>query len=143
VASLLEATGLPGGAVERPGYCYLAAYHGARLVGVAGVQTYVDIAVLGTLGVINEMRHRGIGTALLAAARAAAHTRGASILYALAPLNTDEFFARYGFAAIPITEALPALIGTGIADRSRTTAETYAGCTAWLLDMSRDGIVTR
>ena len=110
---------------------------------MAGVETRVDIAVLGALAVIAEMRRRGIGAALLAAARGAAHTRGARGLYTLAPPDMGGFFARHGFAAVAMTEATTALAGTFVAEQRLTSPVANAQCTAWLLDISRDGIVVR
>jgi GNAT superfamily N-acetyltransferase len=142
VATLFEATGLPATGLERPGHCYLSACIGTRPVGVAGLETRIDIAVLGALVVLAESRRRGIGTALLVAARAAAHTRGARGLYALAPPEIGKFFARHGFAVVALAEATAALAGTLVTDRLRENSAN-AGCTAWLLDISRDGIVMR
>jgi len=142
IATLLEASGLPAPGLQRLGQCYFSACIGTRPVGVAGVETRIDIAVLGALVVLAELRRRGIGTALLAAARAAAHTRGARGLYALAPPEIGEFFASHGFAPVGLTEATAALAGTIVTDRLWTSSAN-AGCTAWLLDISRDGIVMR
>jgi GNAT superfamily N-acetyltransferase len=142
VATLFEAAGLPATGLERPGCCYLSACIGTRPVGVAGVETRIDIAVLGALVVLEELRRRGIGTALLAAARAAAHTRGARGLYALAPPEIGEFFASHGFAAVAVSEATAALAGTFVTN-PLPTSSANTGCTAWLLDISRDGIVMR
>lgn len=143
IAALLAAAGLPAAGLARPGHCYLTASVGARAVGVAGVETRIDLAVLSALAVIAEMRRHGLGTALLAAARTAAHTRGARALYALAPSATGEFFQRHGFAAIAMTSATAALAGTFVADHLPASSLAVAGCTAWLLDISRDGIVRR
>jgi len=143
VAAMLEAAELPAPGLDRSGNCFLIAYVGARPVGVAGVETRIDVAVLRSLAVIDEMRRRGIGTALVVAARAAAHTRGARSLYALTPRDGGEYFARHGFAAVAVPPALEALAGTFVADHLRANPAQVPGCTAWLLDISRDGIVIR
>ena len=143
VATILAATGIPAVGLERPGHCYLIANVGGRLVGVAAVETRIDVAVLGALAVVPAMRRCGIGAALLAAARRAAHTRGARELYAVAPPEAGVFFQRNGFAPVATTPAIAALAGTFVADQLRTSPLAITEWTAWLLDISRDGIVIR
>ena len=143
LTALLAAVGLPADGPEQANRCCLAARVGGRPVGVAAVETRLDVAVLGTLAVIAERRRQGIGTALLAGARSAAHTRGARNFYALAPPSVAEFLRRSGFAPAPMSEATTALRGTLIGDRLTVDPLNPASCQAWLLDISSDGIIHR
>lgn len=143
VAAMLEAAEIPAAGLDRPGSCFLIAYVGARPVGVAAVETRIDVAVLRALAVVAEMRQRGIGTALVTAARGAVHTRGARSLYALAPNDGGQYFKRRGFAAAVTSQAIEALEGTFVADHLRACPDQIHSCGAWLLDISRDGIVMR
>src|SRR5580692_3070009 len=99
--------------VDAPGGCYLTAHVGDRLAGVIGIEARVDAALIRSLMVAESDRRRGIGAALIAAARTAAHTRGARTLYAIAAdEETSEYFARFGFATTDIKDLLKALAGT-------------------------------
>jgi N-acetylglutamate synthase-like GNAT family acetyltransferase len=89
------------------------------------------------------MRGRGVGAALVAAARAAAHTRGAHRLYALAHDPADKYLARFGFAPVALSELLDALAGTFMADHVRTHPGELSGRRALCLDISRDGVIER
>jgi N-acetylglutamate synthase-like GNAT family acetyltransferase len=143
VAEMLEAAGLSTTGLYRPGNSFLIAYLGATPVGLAGVETRIDVAAIRALAVVAEMRRRGIGAALAAAARAAAHARGARTLYALAPDDGGQYFKRLGFKAAVLTDAIEALDGTFVADNLRTIPDRIQDLTAWSLDISRDGIVMR
>src|ERR1700728_2149276 len=84
--------------VDAPGGCYLTAYVGDRLAGVIGIEARVDAALIRSLIVAETDRRCGIGAALVAAARTAAHTRGARTLYALASdSGAARYFERFGF----------------------------------------------
>jgi N-acetylglutamate synthase-like GNAT family acetyltransferase len=143
VAEMLEAAGLSTTGLDRPGNCFLIAYLGASPVGLAGVETRIDVAVIRTLAVVPEMRGLGIGAALAAAARAAAHTRGARTVYALAPHDAGQYFKRLGFAAAVMTEVIAALDSAFVADHLRATPDRIQDLTVWSLDISHDGIVVR
>jgi N-acetylglutamate synthase-like GNAT family acetyltransferase len=143
VAEMLQAAGLSTAELDRPGNCFLIAYLGATRAGLAGVETRIDVAVIRVLAVVPKMRREGIGAALVAAARAAAHTRGARALYALAPDEAGQYFKRLGFAAAVMTEVVPVLDGTFVADHLRAYPDLIQDLTAWSLDISRDGTVMR
>src|ERR1700733_12805793 len=81
VRKMLSGAGMTTDGIEWPPACYLVAYFGTEPVGVIGVEPSLDAALLRSLYVRDEMRARGIGTQLVAAARKAAHTRGARSLY--------------------------------------------------------------
>ncbi len=117
-----------GANVERvtPAGCYLLAYAGAEAVGVVGVETVVDAGLISILMVIEPMRRRGIGAALLAAARKAAHTRGARQLFAIA--SDSGYLPRFGFAPISMTNsAMPWAIRRRRICRVRPPAKPRGG----------------
>src|SRR5579859_7526262 len=69
VVQMLTAAGMLTGGVESPGACYLTAHVGDELAGAVGIEVRVDAALIRSLTVIESMRRRGIGAALVAAAR--------------------------------------------------------------------------
>jgi N-acetylglutamate synthase-like GNAT family acetyltransferase len=78
--------------------CFLIAYLGDEPVGIAGLETEVDVALVAPFFVVENMRRRRVGTHLLSAVRLAAHTRGARTLYVTVPSTYFGYFARFGFA---------------------------------------------
>jgi len=144
VARMLAGAGMLAGGVESPGACYLTAYVGEESAGVVGIEVRVDAALMRSLMVVESMRRRGIGAALVAAARLAAHTRGARTLYAIAPADDAiGYFARFGFAPAAADEMLAALAGTCMADHLREHPADLAQIRAWSLDISLDGVINR
>ncbi len=144
VARILSAAGMVAGGVESPGACYLTAHVGDETAGVVGIEVRVDAALIRTLMVIESMRRRGIGATLVAAARTAAHTRGARMLYAISPAgDAAGYYARFGFAPAMADEMLAALAGTFMADHLRQHPEKRARMRTWSLDISRDGVIER
>lgn len=119
------------------------AYFGAEPAGVVGVETKIDVALMRSLAVAEPMRGRGVGAALVAAARAAAHTRGAHRLYALGRDDAYNYLARFGFAPVALSELLNALAGTFMADYVRTHPGEFSDHRALCLDISRDGVIER
>src|SRR5260370_40620111 len=97
VAAMLTAAGMTTEGITWPAGCYLMAYLGRELVGVVGIETKVDAALMRSLVVVERMRRRGVGKALVEAARAAAHTRGARRLYCLADGAANDYLKRLGF----------------------------------------------
>jgi N-acetylglutamate synthase-like GNAT family acetyltransferase len=143
VAATLRAAGFPSVGLERPGVCLIVASRGDEVIGVVGVESVVDQAVTRVLYVNAPIRGRGIGAALVAAARSAAHTRGARTLYGFEPKTGGGFLARIGFVPAVLPEALDALAGTAIADYLAAEPDRFESVTAWKLDLSRDGIIER
>lgn len=130
--------------VESPGGCYLIAYIGDEVAGVVGIEARVDAALIRSLLVIEHMRRRGIGAALISAARTAAHTRGARSLYALAPRDDSaHYLERFGFAPAPWQEMLEALTGTFMADYLRRHPDALARIRTLSVDLSQDGVILR
>jgi N-acetylglutamate synthase-like GNAT family acetyltransferase len=142
-AAMLEAADRSTAGLEHPGVCTMIAYTGDSPAGVVAVEAVIDVAVMRSLLVAEPSRGRGIGAALVAAARAAAHTRGARKLYAFAPEAEGRYLEGLGFVSAAASEALGALAGTFVADYLRANPEELARCAAWLLDISMDGIVIR
>jgi len=144
VATMLSAAGMAADGVESPGGCYLMAYVGDDVAGVVGIEARVDAALIRSLLVIEPLRRRGIGAALISAARTAAHTRGARRLYALAPGDgAARYLARFGFEPAAPEEMLDALAGTFMADYLRAHPGELARNQILLLDISNDGVVSR
>jgi N-acetylglutamate synthase-like GNAT family acetyltransferase len=140
VAAVVESC---GSNLERvtPAGCYLIAYSGAEAVGVVGVETVVHAGLISLMMVIERMRRRGIGAALLAAARKAAHTRGARQLFAMAPDST--YLPRFGFAPIAMTDLTDAMGEKAPPDLLRRAPGESAEWMAFSLDISQDGVILR
>jgi N-acetylglutamate synthase-like GNAT family acetyltransferase len=143
-AQVLSAAGMWADGVESPGGCYLIAYVGDAVAGIVGIEVRVDAALIRSLLVLDTMRRRGVGTALIAAARTAAHTRGARMLYAIAPdADSTRYFARCGFAPAASEEMLQALAGTFMADYLRQHPDESAQMRTLSLDIANDGVIQR
>jgi GNAT superfamily N-acetyltransferase len=143
VATMLAAAGLTAAGLDWPSGCYLMAYIGEEPAGVVGVETKVDVALIRSLLVSETMRRRGIGAALIQAARTAAHTRGARHLYAVTREDARSYLTRFGFVPIALDEALDALVGTFMGDYVRAEANRRMKLVALALDISRDGLIVR
>ena len=143
VAAMLTAAGMTTEGITWPAGCYLMAYLGREPVGVVGIETKVDAALMRSLVVVERMRRRGVGKALVEAARAAAHTRGARRLYCLADGAANDYLKRLGFEPASIGEVQTVLVGTFMVDNLRTRPDKTSHCHALCLDISRDGVVIR
>jgi len=119
--------------------CFLMAYLGDSPVGVVGLETEVDAALLHPLFVLETARRRGVGAALVRAARAAAHARGARTLYAAAGEDAG-YFARFGFAEAEFAELATSLPASRFPHMR--SAEVHQ-CLLVSLDISHDGLVER
>lgn len=139
---MLSAAGMILAGIEWPSACFLVAWFGHEAAGVVGVETRVNAALVRSLLVVEAMRRRGIGAALLAAARKAAHTRGAKTLYAFST-GAGEFFRRFGFEPAPVDELVAALNGAPQVEYYVARPEELAREAAWKLDISRDGVIVR
>lgn len=142
VRQMLARGGLMTDGIAWPAACYIVAYFGDDAVGAIGVEPKVDAALIRSLYVDESMRRRGIGTALIAAARKAAHTRGARHLYLLST-DTGEFFERYGFAMVPIADVVAALPGVPQLAFYLARPDELAREVAYHLDISSDGVIER
>jgi len=142
VRTMLSGAGMLADGVEWPAACYLLAFLGDDVVGVVGVEPKLDAALIRSLYVIDSMRRRGIGAALVAAARKAAHTRGARHLY-LFGTGARDFFTRLGFSKAAVGDVVAALGGVPQVEYYRARPEELAREVAFHLDISGDGIVQR
>jgi len=142
VREMLARGGLMTDGIEWPAACYLVAYFGDDAVGVIGVEPKIDAALIRSLYVDGSMRRRGIGAALVAAARKAAHTRGARHLY-LFSTDAGEFFERHGFTTVCVADVVAALPGVSQVDHYRARPDELAREVAYHLDISADGVIER
>jgi GNAT superfamily N-acetyltransferase len=142
VRTMLSSAGMITEGVEWPPSCYLVAYFGIDPVGVIGVEPSLDAALLRSLYVIDAMRGRGIGAELVAAARKAAHTRGARSLY-LFSSEAGDFFKRFGFGEVPIAQLMAALGATPQVKYYQARPKDLAREVGWHLDISQDGVILR
>jgi N-acetylglutamate synthase-like GNAT family acetyltransferase len=120
--------------------CFLIAYSGEEPVGIAGLQTEVDAALMGPIFVVGEMRQRAIGARLVSAVRRAAHVRGARTLYTIVPSAMADYFVRLGFTEATAAELdqafgrLPNLYCRGLDPEK---------CRPLRLDLALEGLVAR
>jgi GNAT superfamily N-acetyltransferase len=142
VREMLSRAGMITDGIEWPAACYLLAYFGVQPAGVIGVEPKIDAALIRSLYVVESMRKRGIGSALVAAARKAAHTRGARHLY-LFSTEAGDFFAALGFQPASISDLTRALPGIPQVEYYRARPDELAREIAYQLDISRDGVIDR
>jgi N-acetylglutamate synthase-like GNAT family acetyltransferase len=142
VRELLEQAAMPTEGIEWPPACYLIAFDGDDAVGVIGVEPILDSALLSSLYVVQSHRRRGIGDQLVAAARKAAHTRGALQLF-LFSTGSGGFFERLGFVKAEVSLLTAALRGTPQVEYYLARPAELAREVAYRLDISRDGIIER
>jgi N-acetylglutamate synthase-like GNAT family acetyltransferase len=142
VRAMLARGGLMTDGIEWPAACYIVAYFGDDAVGVVGVEPKIDAALIHSLYVDESMRRRGIGAALVAAARKAAHSRGARHLY-LFSTAAGEFFERHSFKTVAVDEVIAAIPGVPQVEYYRARPEELAREVAYHLDISGDGVIER
>lgn len=142
VRRILTGTGMIAEGLEWPPACYLVAYFGSDPVGVVGIEPSLDAALIRSVYVIDAMRGRGIGAELVAAARKAAHTRGARSLY-LFSTDAGGFFKRFGFVEVPVAQLVAALSTAPEVKYYVARPDELAREVAWYLDISQDGIIAR
>jgi N-acetylglutamate synthase-like GNAT family acetyltransferase len=140
IIAMLQHAGMSGDVSANAG-CFLMAYWGNDPVGIVGLETRVDAALMHPLFVLETMRRHGIGASLVRAVRVAAHTRGARMLYATIPSTSMDYFARFGFIEVGFAQIVRAFGDTSKLQRTRLgdTPE----CRAIHLDISRDGLIER
>jgi N-acetylglutamate synthase-like GNAT family acetyltransferase len=142
VRAMLARGGLMTEGIEWPAACYLVAYIGDDPVGVIGIEPKIDAALIRSLYVDESMRRRGIGASLIAAARKAAHTRGARHLY-LFSTEAGGFFERHSFMPVAVDNVIAAIPGVPQVEYYRARPEELAREVAYHLDISRDGVIER
>jgi amino-acid N-acetyltransferase len=142
VRELIAGAGMMTEGIEWPAACYLLAYDGDEAVGVVGVEAKIDAALIRSLYVKASMRRRGIGAALLAAARKAAHTRGATHLYLLTK-DAGKYFARLGFEPVDVSRVMSAMAGAPQVEHYRAHPAECECEAGFHLDISGDGVIER
>ena len=142
VRAMLSEAGMTTDGVEWPAAGYLVAWFGDDAVGLAGVEPKLDAALIRSLWVRESMRRRGVGAALLTAARKAAHARGVRHLYVLGN-ETADGLERLGFRQIATNELVAALSGTPMVEYYRARPDDLALQTAWYVDIYDDGVIRR
>ena len=142
VREMLTRAGMMTDGIEWPAACYLIAYVGDDAVGVVGVESKIDAALIRSLYVDESMRQREVGGSLLAAARKAAHTRGARHLY-LFSTDAGEFFERHGFKTVKVDDVIATIPGVPQVEYYRARPEELAREIAYHLDISGDGVIER
>jgi predicted N-acetyltransferase YhbS len=143
VASMLKDAAMTAAGVASPGACFLLAYIGDTPVGVIGVETRVDAALIRSFTVTAPMRGGGVGAALIGAARTAAHTRGARRLFALVRAGAENYLERFGFEPVAAADLLDTMAGAFMADYVRARPVELAGYHALCVDISHDGVIVR
>lgn len=142
VREMIVGAGMMTDGIEWPAACYLLAYHGDKAVGVVGVEAKLDAALIRSVYVKESMRRRGIGAALVTAARKAAHTRGARHLYLLTKVAGD-YFARFGFEPVDVSLVMSKMAGAPQIERYRAHPAECACEAGFHLDISSDGVIER
>jgi len=142
VREMLARAGMMTDGIEWPPACYIVAYVGDEAVGVIGVESKIDAALIRSLYVNESARRRGIGSALVAAARKAAHTRGARHLY-LFSTEAGAFFGRHGFMPVAVADVIAAIPGVPQIEYYRARPQQLAREFAYHLDISGDGVIER
>ena len=79
---------------------------------------------------------------MIAAARKAAHTRGARHLY-LFSTDAGEFFKRHGFTTVAVDDVVAAIPGVPQVEYYRARPDELAREVAYHLDISADGVIER
>src|SRR5229473_6671199 len=125
VREMIASAAMMTDGIEWPAACYILAYNGDEAIGVVGVEAKIDAALIRSLYIKPAMRQRGIGAALLAAARKAAHTRGARHLY-LFSTEAGSFFERVGFVRVEVANVIAALSGVPQVEHYRMRPEELA-----------------
>jgi len=142
VREMIAGAGMMTEGIEWPAACYLLAYDGDEAIGVVGVEAKIDAALIRSLHVKASMRRRGIGAALVAAARKAAHTRGAAHLY-LITKDAGDYFARLGFEPVEAGRVMTAMAGAPQIEHYRAHPKECACEAGFHLDISSDGVIER
>jgi N-acetylglutamate synthase-like GNAT family acetyltransferase len=142
VREMIAGAGMMTDGIDWRAACYILAYHGDEAIGVVGIEARIDAALIRSLYVKASMRRRGIGAALVAAARKAAHTRGARHLY-LFTRDAGDYFARLGFEPVAIQSIMSAMAGAPQVEHYRARPDELAREVAYHLDISGDGVIER
>ena len=144
VRRLLAEGGLSDVGVDSPASCYVMAYHGRAPIGVVGVEAKVTAALICSVFINHQFRDHPVAADLFAAARKAAHSRGACELYGLGFRSEEnDFFKRLGFEEVRLADLLCRLDGVPQIEYCKSHPEELERGVAYRLDISRDGVIER
>ncbi len=124
---LLRRAALPEHGVAAAFRHYVVVRDAARLVGLAGLETHGEVALLRSVVVDAQYRGEGVGHALLSGVAALASGVGVKRLYLLTT-TARAYFERAGFAECAREQAPPEI---------RASWEFKSGCPASAAFMSR------
>lgn len=105
VLELLDSASLPTAGAESHFHEFLVARDDAgRLVGCIGAEVYGDVGLLRSLVVSEAARSSSVGRRLVEALLERSRERGLRALFLLTT-TAEDYFPRFGFAALPRDEA--------------------------------------
>lgn len=105
IRRLLETEGLPANDLAEPLLKhFLVLREGSAVTAVVGLEVYGDVALLRSLVVAEQMRGKGCGAKLTAAAESLAKKHGVAAIYLLTT-SADAFFTAHNYRRIDRTEA--------------------------------------
>lgn len=133
VERLLAASGLPLDGVREALSGFVVAMCGDQLVGVAGLESYGDDALLRSVAVDAGWRSHGVGRALVSRLVSDAESRGVRALYLLTT-TADGWFPAFGFHTIARDAVAPAV---------RESVEFRSACPASATVMVRERSIAR
>lgn len=99
IEGLLQSNGLPHDDLTTSPVRLFVGYEDGRLVGVGGLETYGDVALLRSVVVPHELRASGYGAALYREIESRAREEGIEQLYLLTT-TAASFFAGRGFETV-------------------------------------------
>ncbi|MGE5673290.1 MAG: arsenic resistance N-acetyltransferase ArsN2, partial [Mycobacterium leprae] len=137
VATLLKAADLPLDGAQEHLTGFLLAYHGAALVGVAGLERYDDTALLRSVAVAEGRRSTGLGQELVRRLLDQAYATGITTVVLLTT-TAEHFFPRFGFRRVERSLFPPAL-----QDSAEVRGACPASAVAMLLDLKRPATLVR
>ena len=109
VWALLDANRLPRAGLARPSTRLWVAREDKRVVGVAGLERYGDVALLRSVATARDRQGKGIARSLCGVVLAAARTEGVRRAFLLTE-TAGEFFKKIGFESLDRSEADPRLL---------------------------------
>lgn len=141
ITAMLDTASMTVSGLHPSAGCFLIAYWGDEPVGIVGLDTDVDAALMGPFFVVSQMRRQGVGARLLSALRLAALSRGARALYAAVPITSVDYFTRFGFVDINTAELFGACSTTSLLQQVRF--DNRPQCRALRVNLSWESVVER
>lgn len=109
VWTLLDAHHLPSAGLARPTTRLWVAREDGRVVGVAGLERYGDVALLRSVATARDRQGKGIARSLCGVVLAAARTSGVQRAFLLTE-KAEGFFQKIGFESLDRSEVDPRLL---------------------------------